>query len=1041
MNDAWHGSESLSEKKGLFIANFHVFIDNLQMRRLSIALLGGFRVAVAGKVVTQFESDKGRALLAYLVMNAERPYKRETLAALFWPDSPAKDGRNNLRQALFKLKRALQEGERPFFLTTRTTIQFNRQPDDWLDIEAISQADAAELLRIYTGPFLDQLYLDNCQAFEEWTLIQREWIHQQAMNRFYQLAETALAKGDYDTAYQLAARQISLDRWRETARRQLMHVLVGQKKYSAALAQYQICRAVLADELGVEPARETTDLYRDIQAGMQAPLPPAPRHNLPPEITPFIGRVAELEVVYDRLSDSACRLLTLTGPGGIGKTRLALHAAAEMTETFCDGIFFTPLASIAPDANPQEQIIHAIAGAVGLTFSGPTPPRRQLAGFLLGKRILLVVDNFEHMLEGAEAISYLLQTAVADSLGTSVGLKILITSRHRLQLEGEWLLPVRGLAYPAADDGDLTQFDAMKLFWQRARMANPHFAFSVAAEPFVAQICRMAGGHPLAITLAASWTHTLSCAEIAAEMKHDLAILLHHGGDVAERHQNLRVVLRQSWQKLSATAQAALLKLALFPGGFTRATATAVAQAGPFVLQELTDYAFLSRHADDRGRYRIHELLRHFAVDLLDERGETVAAKQGIMEYYGRFLQEKTPALKDERRHTAIRAIRVELDNIRACWRWACELGDVACLRNGLEAVFQFYELYGLFQEGDELFAAANEWLGDDGRFQARWGVFQYHLGQLEQSETRLKLALTQAEAADDALEMGFCAGQLGRLYYLRGRHDDAPPYLQRALTLSRSTGDLTLLALATGGLTLYHTRKGELETAAGYGRESLAIYKRLGNPLNQVAGSVNLANIALLQGQHEEAERLLRDCLAMSVRHQAGYAEMSVLVNLSLPISYQSRHEEAQNMLERALVIARAIGHRYGEGAILNNLGCLYYDTGLYDLAYATLQAALSVRREADDLWGTAVTQIHIGETLTAQNKLDEAESAILAGLNLAQEAGGQTAVFDALGALAALRFKQGDEETAVNLAQQVLDSAEATDGAKEKARSVLAG
>ncbi len=988
---------------------------------------------VRGKAVTRFESDKGRALLAYLAVNGERPFKRETLAALFWPDLSAKDGRNNLRQALFKLKRLLGDSKRPFFITTRTTIQFNRQPDDWLDIEAIITADADELLRLYTAPFLDQLYLDDCQEFEEWTLIQREWIHQQTMRRFYDMAEKALSDGAYENASQLAARQITLDRWRESAWRQSMRVLAAQNKYSSALAQYESCRVVLADELGIEPAQETMALYREIQVKMQMPPAPVPRYTLPVSPTPFIGRAAEIETINGRLSTPSCRLLTLTGPGGIGKTRLALHIAAAMTETFRDGIFFVPLAPITPAADPAEQIIHAIATAVNLTFSGPTPPRRQLAGWLQGKNILLLIDNVEHMADGAGAIGYLLQTTLADA---HAPFKILATSRQRLNLAEEWVNPVYGMAYPAADDTDIEQFDAMKLFWQRARMVNPDFSFSVMAKPFAAQICRMAGGYPLAITLAASWTRVISCAEIAAEMKHDLKILQTRSSNMEARHQDLYAVLHQSWKKLSTAAQTALLKLALFPDGFTRRAGTAVAQSTLFVLQELIDYAFLSR---DGERYRIHELLRQFAAEMLAERGGDAAAKREIMGYYGRFLQEKTAFFHDERRRAALRAVGEEQENIRTCWRWACDAGNIDFLRDGMEAVYQFYEIRSLFPEGAALFTMGAVLMADVYHFQARLGVFHYRSGQLEQSETLLMGALAAAETAVDDKEIGFCTAHLGGLLYWRGDHDNAFPYAQRALTIARRTGDIPLLALATNSLTLHHTRTGEWEKATAYGHESLIAYQRLGVPLNKVVAMTNIAIIALQQGEYDEAEQLLRECLEISAREKAGYAEMMVLLNLALVTNGQHRYEEAEAMMKRGLAISRAIGHRPGEAGILNNLGCLYYDMALYDLAFITLQSVLPIQREVNNLWGTAATTIHIGEVLAAQNKLEEAESTLQEGVALAREVGGQTAVYDGLAALAELRAKQGDGETAVLLAQQVLDSKEATDRAREKAQAVL--
>jgi predicted ATPase/DNA-binding SARP family transcriptional activator len=972
-------------------------------------------------------------------MNDGRAHKRETLAALFWPNASAKDGRNNLRQALFKLKQSLGSADAPFFLTTRTTIQFNRQPDDWLDVEALTTAGANELLRLYTAPFLDQLYLDDCQEFEEWTLIQREWVHQQAMNRFYDTAERTLAAGDYETAAHLAARQISLDRWREAARRQLMRVLAAQGKYSAALAQYETCRLVLADELGVEPARETTALYHSIQANMQTPDAPVPQYNLPVSATPFIGRAAETEKINGRLSTPACRLLTLVGPGGIGKTRLALHAAATLTETFRDGIFFVPLAPISPAADPEEQIIHAIATAVNLTFSGPTPPRRQLTGWLHGKNILLLIDNMEHMLAGAGAITYLLQTTAA---GASC--KILATSRQRLSLAEEWVMPVRGMAYPAVNDSDVAQFDAMKLFWQRARMINPNFSFSVAAKPFAAQICRMTGGHPLAITLAASWTRVIPCAEIAAEMKRDLAILQTHDGDVESRHQDLHTVLRQSWEKLSPAAQASLLKLALLPGGFTRKTGTAVAQATLFVLQELVDYAFLSR---DEERYYIHELLRQFAVELLARRGDEAAAKEEMMGYYGRFLQEKTAELHDERHRAAIRAIHSELANIRACWQWACELKNSDFLHAGMESIALYYEFHGLFQEGKDLFAAAEKLAADDnhfddgqrGRFQARRGLFLHYSGQVEESGKLLKLALAQAEKSGDEMEAGFCTGHLWRYAYTSNHLDDVAYYAQRTLDIARRTGDMLLLGAATNGLVGYHIRKGEFETAEAYNRESLAVYKRLGSPLKEASATHNLAFGILFQGKNKEAEQLLRDCLAVSVHHQDVFLEMRMLISLSWAVSNQKRYEEAIDMLERALSIARSLGYRSGEGEILRNMGEVYIEMGAYNLAHAVLHEALPIHREVNSLWATAFNQLVICDLLLAQGKLDEAEEALATGLALAQESGEQLVAVGWV-TLAKLRLRQGDRKAAAALAQQVLDSAEAIPESRKKAQLVLA-
>src|SRR5262245_47931098 len=334
------------------------------MARISVSLLGAFRVSRDGAALTSFEYDKVRALLAYLAVEAEHPQRRETLVGLFWPESADTAARRNLSQALFNLRQAIgdQTATPPYLHISREAIQFNTASDHALDVATFSAlldacvghqhqridtcAPCAQRLQqavaLYRGPFLEHFFLADSAAFEEWTLLRREALHRRALEALRQLAHYYEQRHEYGEAGRYAIRQLELDPWREEAHRQLMRMLALSGERSAALAQYESCRRTLAAELGVEPSAETTQLYHEIQRNELKTDPvavePAPVTNLPPSLTPLIGRAPEVTQLARVLADPTCRLITLVGPGGIGKTRLALQVAANHHQAFMHGV-------------------------------------------------------------------------------------------------------------------------------------------------------------------------------------------------------------------------------------------------------------------------------------------------------------------------------------------------------------------------------------------------------------------------------------------------------------------------------------------------------------------------------------------------------------------------------------------------------------------------------------------------------------------------------------------------------------------------------
>ncbi|MBV7326910.1 hypothetical protein KFU94_01350 [Chloroflexi bacterium TSY] len=362
-----------------------------------------------------------------------------------------------------------------------------------------------------------------------------------------------------------------------------------------------------------------SSLVQEIRDSERA-LKNRPPTNLPAQPTPFIGRAKELAEIRQLLRDDAnCRLLTLLGPGGIGKTRLAIEAATGLLDLFPDGVYFVGLAAVGT----AETIGTAIADAFGFTFSGNMEPDAQLTNYLRAKRLLLVVDNLEHLLAGAELFSAFALAATQT--------KILVTSREALRLQEEWLYPVGGMTIPkeAAPFTTVTQNGAIQLFVQQAQRADAAFVLNDENLPSVIHICRAVDGMPLGIELAAAWLRTMTCDEIAKELTQSIDILTTSIRNVPQRHRSLRAIVEQTWQRLTSESKwfTASRDISRF---LSREAAQQVTQASLLDISSLVDKA-LCRHND--GHYEMHELLRQFAFEQLNEEElqTCTAAAQSIL--------------------------------------------------------------------------------------------------------------------------------------------------------------------------------------------------------------------------------------------------------------------------------------------------------------------------------------------------------------------------------------------------------------------------
>ncbi len=418
--------------------------------------------------------------------------------------------------------------------------------------------------------------------------------------------------------------------------------------------------------------------------------------NLPLQTMPFVGRADEIVAIARQLTDPTCCLLTLVGPGGMGKTRLALEVAHHIAQTHPprDGIYFVDLQPV----QSGDLLLTAIANTLGILLSGGTDPRTQLMMYLKERDCLLLLDNFEQLLDSVDLLT--------DMLKAAPDIKLVVTSREALNIQEEWVWQVGGLQVPLQQpELGIESYSAVQLFVERARRSRQNFSL-IGQEAFVTRTCQLVEGMPLALELAASWTKALSCAEIANEIQRGLDFLTTNKRNVLERHQSMQAVFDHSWRLLTDAERQAFPKLSVFRGGFRREAAAQVAGASLAVLAGLVDKSFLRVNED--GRYDIHELMRQYG----EEHFNTVlGAKKNSQNqhctYFADFLHQRQPTLRSPEQAGALDEIENELDNIRESWRWAVEQGMEHEIHQSMHSLFVFCHIRSQAVDGERLFELA----------------------------------------------------------------------------------------------------------------------------------------------------------------------------------------------------------------------------------------------------------------------------------------------------------------------------------------------
>jgi len=746
----------------------------------------------------------------------------------------------------------------------------------------------------------------------------------------------------------------------------------------------------------------------------------APLLHFPSQPTSFIGREEEIEQISGLLADDGCRLLTLVGPGGIGKTRLAIEAATAAAGDYPDGAHYVPLQPI----EQVENILPTVATVLGVQSYESREPADLLFDFLESKHLLLVMDNFEQLVEGSHKLVEILDSASQ--------VKILVTSRVALNLPWEWLVQVKGMRYPADNSGEaLGSYSAVALFEERARQVRSSFSAEDEAA-CVTRICRMVGGMPLGLELAAAWTRALSCEDIAAEIERDLDFLSSTSPGIEERHRSMRAIFERSWRLLTLEEQDVLMKLSVFRGGFDREAAQEVTGSSPATLTVLVDHAFVRLNTS--GRYEIHELLRQFAREKLEASPQTrELARDRHCDYYASFLGQREQPLREQWSNRAVMEILEEIDNVRASWAWAIEGQKIEQIGQALRCLGEFYRARNWYREGQHVIGQAAATLREqqlDGENAILLGVALANLGDLtrplghyERTRVLLEEAITILRLLHTPQDLADALGSLVLVAFMEGAFQESYRLARERLTISEEIDDPVGVAFGYHSLGTVLRIDGNYQESMRMHRAANSHFRRTGHRLGLWISLSHLGEITQILGDYGNAKRLFDEAHAylapLDNRWHLGHS----YEYLGRVIHAGGKFAEAQKNLERSLSIARDVGDPRRITFALVGLGDVAFSLGDFWRAGEIFAEALELSRANSQRWQEAWSLLGLGKTFFGQGDLSRANHYLAESLALCRELNWQLGAARALAVSGKVAVTTADFETARITFRQALE------------------
>ena len=914
---------------------------------LNLTFFGVPTIVLADQAVTGALSGKLLALFVYLAVTAvkgESPHSRAAVADLFWSELPSSQRRNNLRYLLADLRRIVGD----YLIITPQTVCFNRQATYWMDVEVV-----------YTTLTRDPATITPAEI--------------QMVRALYQ--------GEFLAGFRVRNAP-GFAQW-VTAQRQALDALVSQAP---------------------------------------TPTPPQlPKTNLPNQLTPFFGREAEITAIANQLAQDDYRLLTIIGEGGVGKTRLALAVAQRILDSppghtenpkaksqslpwkdpkFPDGIWFVPLADLADTPDLPDRLAMAIAKALDFALSGQGAPTVQIGHYLAQKQVLLILDNFEQL---SAHTAFLLTL-----LHQGSGIRLLVTSRRRLNVQAEYPWRLTGLPLPpltqAADltPTELLRYVSVSLFTERARRAAPHFQLTLTNQAAVVAICRLLEGLPLGIELAAALCKVYTCSELLTTYQTDYAVLNSELPDLPDRHRSINLVLDHSWRLLTDADAALLAACAVFQGGFTLAAAAAVTGATAAALQRLVDHSLLRATCNENTgwRYDLHELVHHYAQEQLAQtptRHQQVQADHAA--YYLAQLQAFTPRLLQD--GTAQALVQKESANITAAWQQCVAEQRLDLLCQGVEGLATFYQLTGLHRAAYQTFHPALSMVRQvemQVKTQAQtrqllaalllnMSEFCRSLDRLAEAEALAQEAHTLGRQWNDAAIQCRAGYELARLAQSRAHYALMRELAEQAYHHARQSGIVRLCALSRNALGVSHLLVGELATAVQHYQAVLGYLQQESDGKLAAMTLNHLGSVYLRQRAYALALDYLSQ--AISLAHSLHDRHSAAIANALVGTLWFDLGATAQShaAYDAALQTFAEVREPYWESWVHAGQAYVWWLEGHYDASVQACQRALALAQDKMPLFEhQALT--YLGQARWAQGDVAGGEALFRRALALQQKA-----------------------------------------------------
>lgn len=922
--------------------------------------------------------EKPFSLLYYLAYQAKW-VSRDALAFLYRPDATKDVAQAHLRKLIHRVKdipwAASLEVE-------RSRLRFVISTDTHFFKEACEQENWSEALRLYTGEFLQGVSVNDAIGYSEWLELERQTLFRLWRTAVLKESERLLELSPLEASEHLG-RLVKADPLDEEALQLYLQTLLKLEKRTEALRAYELFQEMLKRDLASEPLASTQAL---IQAFHEKTVKAEPaRAVLPYATTHFVGREQDLELVLEHLQDAACRLLTLTGSGGIGKSRLALEAAHQLAVT--QDVFFVDLSAISS----STAFVPSIAEGMGITLTGQLEPLEQLKRHIGTRPVLLVLDMFEHLLSVKHDLLALL-TACPQ-------LKLLISSRERLNLEGEWVLALDGLRFPesASNLAELSKYDAAELFMQTARQNKLNRVFSDADVNALLNICKQVGGSPLGLQLAASWLRAMPLADIAVHLKKNLNLL---------KDDSLRAVFARSWDYLSLEEKNLLIKLCVFQGGLNYQAGLDVSDASLSLIIQLLDKSML--FLSNEGRYDFHPLIRSYVTEEAQQATQLFhTAKEKHGRYFMHMLASTGEQLHQHEQLQALATLERELSNIRAAWQWCVNEKRVSEMFDACEQLYWFFTLQGRFAEALEMIhealpaydASQAEHRGVLGRLLMAQASCLGRMNSSDEAVMVSERSIELLDESDDALGKMACRITLSAILWRKGDYQEAHKRIKEAKKLHTSDFSKRWQGQLLGMQALIEAGLGKRVQAMISFQRALNINKQIGNSMQSVVALFGVGSALLNAGKLRQAD----------------------------------------SMLSQALKLAQDINYQAFQAVIMTSLAQLKLSRRAYKQTEQLAKTMLKASDHSGDQVAQADAFILLGRAAIAQQLNPAGQTYLIQGLSLAQELDNKLASLRALLGFAEYYLNTQQTDTAAEILRSL--QTEAPEFEKARAEKLLLG